>query len=99
MNRSNEIATIIMQISNTSSLDNMLKNPKADKIDDVVVDQLIYIASNEVHKIQNATFKTIGQSTKDFAKQSYKVKFKGDQLLYGRSVVKLRAEETDMTMA
>lgn len=104
MNRSNEVATILLQISNTSGLDQMLKNPKAD-LDDIQIDQGTYIASNEIHTFTGAGFSTSGQSTKDFAKQSYKVELNkfGNKttkdLLFGRTTLKLRAEETDMTMA
>ncbi|KAI8142497.1 coth protein-domain-containing protein [Fennellomyces sp. T-0311] len=104
MNRSNEVATVILQTANTTGLDLMLKNPKAD-VKDIQIDQVTYIASNEVHSFTGAGFSTSGQSTKDFAKQSYKLELNkfGNKttkdLLYGRTVVKLRAEETDMTMA
>ncbi|KAI9498498.1 coth protein-domain-containing protein [Zychaea mexicana] len=104
MNRSNEVATIILKAANTTGLDTMLKNPKAD-IKDIQIDQVTYIASNEVHSFTGAGFSTSGQSTKDFAKQSYKLELNqfGNKttkdLIYGRTTVKLRAEETDMTMA
>ncbi|KAI9262358.1 coth protein-domain-containing protein [Phascolomyces articulosus] len=104
MNRSNEIATVILKVSNTTGLDTMLKNPKGD-IKDIQVDQFTYIASNEIHSYSGVGFSTSGQSTKDFAKQSYKLELNkfGNKtekdLIYGRTVVKLRAEETDMTMA
>lgn len=48
MNRSNEVATVILQTSNTTALDAMLKNPKGD-LKDVPIDHMTYIASNEVH--------------------------------------------------
>ncbi|KAI9316798.1 coth protein-domain-containing protein [Dichotomocladium elegans] len=109
MNRSNEIATFILKVSNTTALDSMLQNPKGEA-KDIPVDEVHYIASNEVHIFSGAGFSTSGQSTKDFAKQSYKLELNkfpsagGQQqtskdLLYGRTTFKLRAEETDMTMA
>ena len=104
MNRSNEVATVILRVANTTGLDALLKNPKAD-IKDIQVDQFTYIASNEVHSYAGVGFSTSGQSTKEFAKQSYKLELNKfvnkteKDLIYGRTVVKLRAEETDMTMA
>ncbi|KAG2224555.1 hypothetical protein INT45_004400 [Circinella minor] len=104
MNRSNEIATVILRVANTTGLDTLLKNPKAD-IKDIQIDQFTYIASNEIHSYSGVGFSTSGQSTKDFAKQSYKLELNKflnkteKDLIYGRTVVKLRAEETDMTMA
>lgn len=107
MNRSNEVATFVLKITNTTGLNDMLANPKSE-VKDIKVDEVHYIASNEVHVFTGgAGFSTSGQSTKDFAKQSYKLEFDkfadpnktSKDLLYGRTVVKLRAEETDMTMA
>ncbi|CDS05325.1 hypothetical protein LRAMOSA07854 [Lichtheimia ramosa] len=104
MNRSNEVATVILQTSNTTALDAMLKNPKGD-LKDVPIDHMTYIASNEVHTYTGVGFSTSGQSSKEFAKQSYKLKLnkfspKGapKDLLFGRTTLKLRAEATDMTM-
>ncbi|KAG0951208.1 hypothetical protein G6F57_001778 [Rhizopus arrhizus] len=102
MNQSNEIATIIMTV-NATQLDAFNQNPTA-KLDDAQVSQLAYISSKEVFTFQNAGLSTSGQSTKDFSKQSwaieldkYNPKNASKSLLFGRTALKLRAEETDAT--
>ncbi|KAG0748975.1 hypothetical protein G6F57_002053 [Rhizopus arrhizus] len=104
LNQSNEIATIIMTVNKTQ-LAAFNKNPTGD-LDEAQVTELAYINSKEVYKFQNAGLKTSGQSTKDFSKQSWAIKLdkynknateKG--LLFGRTTVKLRAEETDASFA
>lgn len=104
MNQSNEIATIIMTV-NATQLDAFNQNPTA-KLDDAQVSQLAYISSKEVFTFQNAGLSTSGQSTKDFSKQSwaieldkYNPKNASKSLLFGRTALKLRAEETDATFA
>lgn len=104
MNKSNEIATIIMSV-NATALDGFNKNP-LEKQDDAQVTEFAYISNQEVFKFQNAGLSTSGQSTKEFAKQSWAIdlgkynKVKGqNNLLYGRTSLKLRAEETDATFA
>lgn len=102
MNRSDEIATIILN-TNVTGFNDIINNPKAD-LDWTEVYNMTYISNKEVYSFAMAGIKNSGKSTKEFAKQSYKVKLneftqKTDkkQLLYGRSVVKLRAHETDPT--
>ncbi|GAN10427.1 hypothetical protein MAM1_0354d09968 [Mucor ambiguus] len=104
LNKSNEIATIIMSV-NSTALDALNKAPTA-KLDDAQITELAYISSNEVFKFQNGGLSTSGQSTKEFAKQSYSIDFNKynknattKSLLYGRTTLKLRAEETDATFA
>ena len=104
LNNSNEIATIIMSV-NSTALDAMNKAP-TEKLDDAQITDLVYINSKEVFKFQNGGLSTSGQSTKDFAKQSYSIDFNKynknattKSLLYGRTTLKLRAEETDATFA
>lgn len=101
MNRSDEIATIIMN-TNATGLGEILTNPLGD-YDYTEVYNMTYIANKEIFSFSMAGIKNSGKSTKEFAKQSYKVKLNeflktgNKQLLYGRSVVKLRAHETDPT--
>jgi hypothetical protein len=104
MNNSNEIATIIMNV-NSTALDSFNKNPLA-KQDDAQITDFAYISNQQVYKFQNAGLSTSGQSTKDFAKQSWAVdlgKYSTNNattdLLFGRTTLKLRAEETDATLA
>ncbi|KAG1473373.1 hypothetical protein G6F56_000984 [Rhizopus delemar] len=104
MNKSNEIATIIMTV-NATQLDAINKAPTA-KLDDAQVFSLAYISNKEVYTFENAGLSTSGQSTKDFAKQSWAIKLDKfnaknttKTLLYGRTTLKLRAEETDATFA
>ncbi|KAG2198272.1 hypothetical protein INT47_004356 [Mucor saturninus] len=104
MNISNEIATIIMSV-NATALDAFIKAPLEEQ-DDAQVTDIAYINSKEVYTFQNAGLSTSGQSTKDFSKQSWAVdlgkynkKSNTTNLLFGRSSIKLRAEETDATLA
>ncbi|KAI7900821.1 coth protein-domain-containing protein [Cokeromyces recurvatus] len=101
MNRSNEIATIILNV-NATGFGDILKNPQA-KHDYTNVFNMTYISNKEIYTFTNAGIKTSGQSSKDFAKQSYKIKLNEfategtKELLYGRTTFKLRAHETDPT--
>lgn len=104
MNISNEIATIIMSV-NATALDGFNKAPLEEQ-DDARVTEITYINSKEVYTFQNAGLSTSGQSTKDFSKQSWAVDLgkynknsTTNNLLFGRSSIKLRAEETDATFA
>jgi hypothetical protein len=90
---------------NATQLDAINKQPLA-KLDDALISDLTYISNKEIFNFQNAGLSTSGQSTKDFAKQSYAIDINGyapkgaaKNLLYGRTVLKLRAEETDATFA
>ncbi|KAI9316797.1 coth protein-domain-containing protein [Dichotomocladium elegans] len=105
MNMSNEIATIILTV-NQSGIDEFLRNPSGN-FGSVLVSNMTYISSNQVYSFSGAGMKTSGQSTKEFAKQSWAIdlnKFapptqQQKQLLFGRTTVKLRAHETDPTFA
>ncbi|KAI7850225.1 coth protein-domain-containing protein [Circinella umbellata] len=103
MNVSNEIATIILN-ANMSGVNAYMNNPKGD-FGYIEAYDMTYISSNQIYTYQGAGIKTSGQSTKEFSKQSFKIKLDKfnknateKPLLFGRSVVKLRAEPTDMTM-
>ncbi|CAO3595373.1 unnamed protein product [Absidia cylindrospora] len=101
-NKSNEVATIILQV-NGSAFDAMIKDPKLKS--KAQVTSFAYVSSQEVYTFANTpSIETSGQSTKDFAKQSYAIDFndltaKGAKktLFYGRTAIKLRAEATDPT--
>ncbi|KAI9487230.1 MAG: coth protein-domain-containing protein [Benjaminiella poitrasii] len=104
LNKSNEIATIIMTV-NATALDAINLAPK-EKLDDALVSDFAYISNKEVFTFQNGGLSTSGQSTKEFAKQSWAIDFNKynknattKNLLYGRTTLKLRAEETDATFA
>ncbi|KAI9498497.1 coth protein-domain-containing protein [Zychaea mexicana] len=104
MNVSNEIATIILSLNQTG-FDDYQQNPSGD-FGYVQVYNMTYISSKQIYTFQGVGIKTSGGSTKDYTKQSYKIKmdkFNKDApekpLLFGRSVVKLRAHPTDMTFA
>jgi hypothetical protein len=64
---------------------------------------MTYISNKELFTFSNAGLKNSGASSKEFGKQSFKIKLnefvtQGDkELLYGRTTVKLRAHETDPT--
>lgn len=101
-NQSNEIATLLLNC-NSTAFDAILADPKADH-DSARCDSISYISHGAVLKFTTAGLKNSGKSTKEFAKQSYKIDFNkftpkgGDkQVLFGRTTVKLRAHETDIT--
>ena len=90
---------------NSTALDAFNKDPTA-KHDDAQVTDFAYISNKEVYTLQNGGLSTSGQSTKDFSKQSWAIDFNKynknattKNLLFGRTVLKLRAEETDATFA
>ncbi|KAF7726932.1 hypothetical protein EC973_008227 [Apophysomyces ossiformis] len=101
MSRSNEIATILLD-ANMTGLDAILTDPKGNH-DYTEVYKMTYISNQQVYSFELAGIKNSGQSSKDFAKQSFKIKLnefsKGDrkELLFGRTTLKLRAQETDPT--
>ncbi|CAO3633993.1 unnamed protein product [Cunninghamella blakesleeana] len=101
-NESNEIATLIFNCDATT-FNAILADPKADH-NYTRCDDFYYIAHDTSLKFTQAGIKNSGKSTKEFAKQSFKVKLsefapKGSnkELFYGRTTVKLRAHETDIT--
>ncbi|KAI8341911.1 coth protein-domain-containing protein, partial [Chlamydoabsidia padenii] len=101
-NQSNEIATLLLTC-NTTAIDTILADPKG-KHDSARCDAISYISHGFALKFTMAGLKTSGKSTKEFAKQSFKINFNqfnpkgGDkQVLFGRTSVKLRAHETDIT--
>ncbi|KAG1148714.1 hypothetical protein G6F37_003156 [Rhizopus arrhizus] len=102
MSRYNEVTTLIIN-ADTSALKKILKTPKKDH-SYAEVYNMTYIASNEIFTFQGAGIKNAGQSSKDYAKQSFKIKFnkfnkKGTKdSLYGRRKLKLRAEANEPTM-
>ncbi|KAI8377397.1 coth protein-domain-containing protein [Radiomyces spectabilis] len=104
MNRSNEIATIIVQ-ANSTAFKPIIEKPLEDhKYAEAY--NVTYISNQEVYTFTGAGIKNSGQSSKDYAKQSFKIKLNKfsnknatKELLFGRTVLKLRAEETDPTMA
>ncbi|KAI8356602.1 coth protein-domain-containing protein [Choanephora cucurbitarum] len=101
MSRSNEIATILLN-ADASSLEEILEAPDADH-KYAQVYNMTYISSDAVFNFQGAGIRNAGQSSKKYAKQSYKIKLnkynKGAKAsLFNRKSLKLRAEPVDVTM-
>ncbi|ORE03628.1 hypothetical protein BCV72DRAFT_314930 [Rhizopus microsporus var. microsporus] len=101
MSRYNEVTTLILNVDK-SGFDKILKTPKASH-KFVQVYNMTYVASNEVFTFQGAGIKNAGQSSKDYAKQSLKIKFNKfnngtKDYLYNRHALKLRAEANEPTM-
>ncbi|KAI8093162.1 coth protein-domain-containing protein [Halteromyces radiatus] len=101
-NQSNEIATLLLTC-NSTGFAAILANPK-DKHDPTRCDSVSYISHDTALKFSMAGLKNSGKSTKEFAKQSYKLsinefvpKDTDAQYFYGRTTIKLRAHETDVT--
>lgn len=103
MNQSNEIATFILN-ANMTGIHAILENPQDDhKYAEVY--NMTYISSNRIYTFTGAGIKNSGQSSKDYAKQSWKIKLDkyhdgpDKPLLFGRTAVKLRAHDNDPTFA
>ncbi|KAI9487231.1 MAG: coth protein-domain-containing protein [Benjaminiella poitrasii] len=101
MGKSNEIATILLN-ADMDSLNKILEKPLEDH-KFVQVYNMTYISSTDVFSYEGAGIKNSGQSSKEFAKQSLKIKFNKfnnatKDELYGRRAIKLRAEATDASM-
>ncbi|KAI9244477.1 coth protein-domain-containing protein [Phascolomyces articulosus] len=103
MNNSNEVATIIMTVDEQAFGEVCQEPLEKHKKGGAQVFTLTYISNSEIHSFTNAAIDNSGQSTKEYARQSFEIdfnKFVTDknapkQLLFGRSVVKLRGEQTD----
>ena len=103
MNKSNEVATIIMTVDE-QAFGAICQEPlQKHQNGGAQVFTLTYISNSEIHSFRNAAIDNSGQSTKEFARQSFEIDFNKyvtdknspKQLLFGRSVVKLRGEQTD----
>ncbi|KAI7850523.1 coth protein-domain-containing protein [Circinella umbellata] len=103
MNNSNEVATIIMTVDE-QAFDAICQEPlQKHQHGGAQVFTLTYISNSETHSFRNVSIDNSGQSTKEYARQSFKIDFNKDvtnknspkQLLFGRSVIKLRGEQTD----
>ena len=103
MNKSNEVATIIMTVDE-QAFGAICQEPlQKHQNGGAQVFALTYISNSEIHSFKNAAIDNSGQSTKEFARQSFEIDFNKyvtdknspKQLLFGRSVVKLRGEQTD----
>ncbi|RCH79919.1 hypothetical protein CU098_003803, partial [Rhizopus stolonifer] len=102
MSRSNEIATLLVN-ADMDGLNKILKAPTKDH-KYVEVYNMTYISHDEVYNFDGAGIKNSGQSSKDYAKQSFKIKFNKfnnvtKDRIFNRRSFKLRAEATDPTMA
>ncbi|KAG2223187.1 hypothetical protein INT45_011533 [Circinella minor] len=103
MNKSDEIATIIMQ-ANMTAVNEILQNPLGNH-EYAMVQEMAYINNKDVFKFRSSGFRNSGKSSKEFTRQSFKVKLneylvdgEENQLLFGRTTVKLRAQPGDPTM-
>ncbi|KAF9434191.1 hypothetical protein BGZ76_008417 [Entomortierella beljakovae] len=78
-------------------IDEMNANPKNDK--DYKV-SFRFVNSEEIYTQQNITFGTSGKSSKEFAKQSFKLEFDTDynQTFFSRPNIKLRSMAQDPAM-
>lgn len=103
MNQSNEVATVLLE-ANATAVQEILGDPKGDH-EYARVDRMTYISNKEIFTFTGAGFRNSGQSSKEFTRQSFKVKLneykaqgEENQLLYGRTTIKLRSEPADPTM-
>ncbi|KAF8938198.1 coth protein-domain-containing protein [Dissophora ornata] len=94
--KEDQIATIHITAP-AASVNAMNANP-ATEADVKVVFR--FINANTIYTQNNITLKTSGKSSKEFAKQSYKLKFDTDynQTFYSRPNIKLRSMATEPTM-
>ncbi|KAI8645883.1 coth protein-domain-containing protein [Parasitella parasitica] len=101
MNNSNSISTIILNVD-IESVNKILEKPEDDhKFAQVY--NMSYISHDAVYNFQGAGIKNSGQSSKEYAKQSFKIKFNKfyngtEDALFGRRGFKLRAQADEPTM-
>jgi hypothetical protein len=101
MGRSNEVSTLLLN-ADMKTIDNILKKPLEDH-EFAQVFNMSYISHDAIYNFQGAGIKNSGQSSKDLAKQSLKIKFNKfnnatKDTIFGRRSFKLRAEANDPTM-
>ncbi|KAF9163426.1 hypothetical protein DFQ26_002516 [Actinomortierella ambigua] len=94
--RDNQIATLHLTAPK-AEVDALNANPAQEA---TVKATVRFINDDTIYTQTNITLKTSGKSSKDFAKQSYKLSFddKYNQTFFHRPNIKLRAEATDPTM-
>ncbi|KAI8645882.1 coth protein-domain-containing protein [Parasitella parasitica] len=101
MNNSNSISTIIINVD-MKAVKKILAKPEDDhKFAQVY--NMSYISHDAVYNFQGAGIKNSGQSSKEYAKQSFKIKFNKfyngtEDALFGRRGFKLRAGADEPTM-
>ncbi|CEP08364.1 hypothetical protein [Parasitella parasitica] len=101
MNNSNSISTILLNVD-MKAVKKILAKPEDDhKFAQVY--NLTYISHDAVYNFQGAGIKNSGQSSKEYAKQSYKIKFnkfnnETEDAIFGRRGFKLRAQADEPTM-
>ncbi|KAI8150312.1 coth protein-domain-containing protein [Fennellomyces sp. T-0311] len=101
MNNSNEVATMILNVDEQAF--GLICEQPLQKHKQAQVFKLTYISNSEIHTFTNAGIDNSGQSTKEYNRQSFEIdlnQFVTDknavkQLLFGRTVFKLRGEQTD----
>ncbi|KAF9171380.1 hypothetical protein BGX20_007685, partial [Mortierella sp. AD010] len=93
--KEDQIATLHITAP-VATVDAMNNQPESDT--EVKVD-FRFINANTIYTQTNITLKTSGKSSKEFAKQSYKLKFDTDynQTFFSRPNIKLRSEATEPT--
>ncbi|KAF9996312.1 hypothetical protein BGZ79_009941 [Entomortierella chlamydospora] len=91
-----QIATLHIT-GTTDAISAMNSNP--DHSGKIKVD-FRFISADIIYSQTNITFETAGKSSKDYAKQSFKLKFDTDynQTFFSRPNIKLRAEATEPTL-
>ncbi|GJJ77720.1 spore coat protein H [Entomortierella parvispora] len=94
--KEDQIATIHLTAPQ-AAVDAMNAQPESEA--DVKV-TFRFLNAKTVYTQTNITLKTSGKSSKEFAKQSYKIKFDGDynQTFFSRPNLKLRSMSTEPTM-
>ncbi|KAI9311215.1 coth protein-domain-containing protein [Dichotomocladium elegans] len=101
MNKSNEIATILLEVDK-HALHTILSNPN-DKHVDGHVSKMTYISNTEVFSFTDVGLDNIPQANIQFSRQSFELdlnkyvigKSGPKQLLFGRAVLRLQAEQND----
>ncbi|KAI9362308.1 coth protein-domain-containing protein [Pilaira anomala] len=102
MSRDNEISTLILN-ADMKGVNTFLKDPTGDN-DWAQVYNISYISHDAIYTFEGAGIKNSGQSSKEMAKQSLKIKFNKfnkatKDRLFNRRSFKLRAEANEPTMA
>ncbi|KAI9362310.1 coth protein-domain-containing protein [Pilaira anomala] len=102
MNRDNEISTLILN-ADMKAIDKFLQKPTDYNNKWAEVYNMSYISHDAIYSFQGAGIKNSGQSSREMAKQSLKIKFNKfnnatKDRLFNRRDFKLRAQANDPSM-
>ncbi|KAI9362311.1 coth protein-domain-containing protein [Pilaira anomala] len=102
MNRDNAVSTLILH-ADMKVIDAFLKEPEGANLEWAQIYNMSYISHDAIYSFQGAGIKNSGQSSREMAKQSLKIKFNQfnnatKDKLFNRRSLKFRAQANDPSM-